>query len=446
MNYRVETKFKKTGIGLISEDWESNSLEKFGIYIVDGDRGVNYPKPSELDADGHCLFLNTKNIQEDQFNFKECFFISKEKDNKLRSGKLKINDIVITTRGTVGNIAFYDKNIVYKNIRINSGMAIFRNYEDVFYPRFFYYLLKSRLLKNQFKILSTGSAQPQLPIKDLKEIMLLRPSIEEQIFISSILYSLDKKIELNNKINSILEQISQAIFKHWFIDFEFPNEQGKPYKSSGGEFIDSELWKIPKGWKINKIGEKLKTLLGGTPSRKVTDYWEGGNVPWVNSGKVNDFRIISPSEYITTIAVEESAAKLMPKGTTVIAITGATLGKVSRLEIDCCANQSVVGVLETGELSSEYIYLWVKNKIRTIISFQTGGAQQHINKNNIDNLLILIPEEKILNRFKKIIKPIFDKISINCFENKNLSQIRDTLLPKLITGKIRVNLKDVKEG
>ena len=132
----------------------------------------------------------------------------------------------------------------------------------------------------------------------------------------------------------------------------------------------------------------------------------------------------------------------MPKGTTVLAITGATLGKVSIIEREMCANQSVVGVLGSEKLPSEYVYFWIKNNINRLVSNQTGGAQQHINKGNIDEIEILVPDSHIMEHYVKTIRPIFDKISASSFEEHNLSKIRDIVLPKLMTGKIRVPLEE----
>ncbi len=163
-------------------------------------------------------------------------------------------------------------------------------------------------------------------------------------------------------------------------------------------------------------------------------------IAWINSGKINEFRITEPTAYITEEAVNNSATKLLPKRTTVLAITGATLGQVSRIEIDTCANQSVVGVIESETIPSEYIYFWIKHNIEDIISWQSGGAQQHINKDNINKTLLLIPDTRILASYLKISKPIFDKVASNCFENLDLSQIRDALLPKLMSSEIHVSI------
>jgi len=194
---------------------------------------------------------------------------------------------------------------------------------------------------------------------------------------------------------------------------------------------------VQEDWKVIKIGDYLDVLLGGTPSTKNKDYWNG-NIPWVNSGEINKFRILEPTKYITQLGLDNSSTKLLPKGTTVLAITGATLGQVSRLEIDACANQSVIGIIGSEEFTNEYIYLWIKHYIKDIISNQTGGAQQHINRNDVKNTTIIKPDEVTYEKFMNLIKPIFDKISKNSFQIRTLEQMRDTLLPKLMRGEIRV--------
>ena len=182
--------------------------------------------------------------------------------------------------------------------------------------------------------------------------------------------------------------------------------------------------------------------LGGTPSRAISKYWNG-NINWINSGEVNKFRIIKASEKITQDGLEHSSTKLLRKGTTVIAITGATLGQVSRLEIDSCANQSVVGIIPIDNKLNNYIYLNIFTNINKIISNQTGGAQQHINKNDIKNYKIYKPNLEEIQEFNKNTLPVFNKISINCFQNETLEQLRDTLLPKLMNGEIDLDKIDI---
>lgn len=246
--------------------------------------------------------------------------------------------------------------------------------------------------------------------------------------IASILSSLDRKIELNNKINADLEEMAQAIFKNWFVDFE-------PFKD--GKFVDSELGMIPEGWKVGTLGDFCKCLLGGTPSRSKEEYWNG-DVNWINSGEINKFRILEASEKITELGLSKSATKLLPKKTTVLAITGATLGQVSLLEIDTCANQSVIGVLENTEIPYEYIYPFIKDRIEMLIQHQTGGAQQHINKDNVESLIFLLPAKNVLENYISLVGPMYKRIESQCFENLYLSTLRDNLLPRLMSGEIEV--------
>lgn len=257
--------------------------------------------------------------------------------------------------------------------------------------------------------------------------------------VAEILATYDDFIENNNCRIKILEEMAQLIYKEWFVKFQFPGyEKVKMVESDGSTSLTKGLGKIPERWEIKKISELFKTTLGGTPSRNVDLYWNEGNIPWINSGKVNDIRIINESEFITKEGLGKSSAKMIPYRSTVIAITGATLGQVSLTEIEVCTNQSVVGVYDERKLFSEYIYLFVKNNIQNIISKAGGGAQQHINKEIVDNSDILIPKLEIVRAFNKIIIPIFDLIATILFQNQLLRQTRDMLLLKLISGEIDV--------
>ena len=292
-------------------------------------------------------------------------------------------------------------------------------------PKFLYYLCQTMPFAN----FGGGSAVPTLNRNHIHPLETKIPvKVEDQRRIASILSSLDRKIELNNKINADLEEMAQAIFKNWFVDFE-------PFKD--GKFVDSELGMIPEGWKVGTLGEFCKCLLGGTPSRSKEEYWNG-EVNWINSGEINKFRILEASEKITELGLAKSATKLLPKKTTVLAITGATLGQVSLLEIDTCANQSVIGVLENAEVPYEYIYPFIKDRIEMLIQHQTGGVQQHINKDNVESLIFLLPAINVLEDYISLVSPMYKRIESQCFENLYLSTLRDTLLPRLMSGELEV--------
>lgn len=206
------TKFKETKIGQIPEDWEVVAIKDAPIKLIDGDRGVNYPGLSDFTSGGYCLFLNNKNIKNDQFVFSDIQFISREKDEKLRKGKLQRLDVVLTTRGTVGNVAFYDKSVTFENIRINSGMILLRAFEEIS-PAYLYHLMKSPFMKKRYAEVVSGSAQPQLPIRSLEQIFIPIPLEDEQEKIVKISQSIDEKISVNKKLKAKLTTLKKGLMQ-----------------------------------------------------------------------------------------------------------------------------------------------------------------------------------------------------------------------------------------
>lgn len=319
--------------------------------------------------------------------------------------------VLIGRKGTIGKVKyvehpFWTVDTLFYTI-VNT---------DIVLPKYLYYIMSLIDLNNY----NEGTTIPSLRTETLNRLEFNIPDLEEQRKILSCLNPIDEKIELNNAINNNLEQQAQAIFKSWFVDFE-------PF---GGV--------IPSDWRQGKLGDSCNCILGGTPSRNKSEYWNG-SIPWINSGEVNKFRIIKPSETITNLGLEKSATKLLPAKTTVLAITGATLGQVSLLEIDACANQSVVGIIPNDNLPYEYVYPLIKQNIAELISHQTGGAQQHINKQNVENLDIVIPAYTHLMKYQNTVCGIYEMIANNCFENDRLSSVRDIILPKLMSGKLDVS-------
>ena len=370
-------------------------------------------------------YLRITDINDDgSLNFSDLKSVDAEDAEKYI---LKENDIVFARTGnSTGRSYFYEKQhgtFVYAGFLIKFSLD-----PNKVNPRILKYYTHSKPYFDWVNSFDTGATRGNINAKTYGDMEIELPSRKVQDKIVSILSSLDRKIELNNKINADLEEMAQAIFKNWFVDFE-------PFKD--GEFVDSELGMIPEGWKVGTLGEFCKCLLGGTPSRSKEEYWNG-EINWINSGEINKFRILEASEKITELGLAKSATKLLPKKTTVLAITGATLGQVSLLEIDSCANQSVIGVLENAEVPYEYIYPFIKDRIEMLIQHQTGGAQQHINKDNVESLIFLFPTKNVLKDYISLVRPMYKRIESLCFENLYLSLLRDTLLPRLMSGEIEI--------
>lgn len=319
---------------------------------------------------------------------------------------LKKGQIIVSARGTVGAIAQLGKDMTFNQscYGLNAKSVTSNNY--------LYYLLKQSV--NELKHQATGGVFDTIIRDTFYNIQVALPPLPEQEAIAEVLSSLDDKIDLLTRQNKTLEALAQTYFRQWFIE----------------EANDD--------WEVVPIEKKYNVLLGGTPSRKIVEYWTNGTIGWINSGKINEFRITEASEYITEAALKNSSTKILPSGTTVIAITGATLGQISMIESSFSANQSVIGLVPKAELSNAFIYLWIKENMDLLISKQTGGAQQHINSNDVKFFGLIVPPKEKLKKFKNIIEPLFNKISSNCFQIQTLQKLRDTLLPKLISGEVKV--------
>ena len=293
-------------------------------------------------------------------------------------------------------------------------------------PWFLYYYLKSQrhAIRDSATDASHGTKKLETHVLEHWPLPLL--DIPTQRAIASILSAYDDLIANNRRRIQLMEQAARLLYKEWFVHLRFPGHEHTKIHNG-----------IPEGWEKKRIDERFETVLGGTPARNNPEFW-GGEIPWINSGEVNNTRILKPTERITEKGLCKSAATLMPAGTTVLAITGATLGQVSRLEIECSANQSVVGVFDSADPKNEWLYLFFSHEIKKIINHATGGAQQHINKEVVNATEFLEPSKAVLEVFRQIVRPVFGQIK--CLELQKLSLIkaRDLLLPRLMNGEVAV--------
>lgn len=331
-------------------------------------------------------------------------------DEKSDQYLLEKNDIVFARTGaSTGRNYFYDgeiNNMVYAGFLIKFSLN-----PELVNPKFVKYYCLSQKYKDWISSSLTGSTRPNINEKQLSEMPIELSDRFYQDKVVEILDSIAQKIQLNNETNNNLHDLCNNLY------FKLVSQLNDTNSS------------------VESIKNVAKCVLGGTPSRTKKDYWNG-SINWINSGEINKFRIIKASEKITELGLNKSSTTLLPRGTTVLAITGATLGQVSRLEIDSCANQSVIGIITNEKELNNYMYLSILNSINDLVLKQTGGAQQHINKNDVETHEIIVPSTELISQFDEIIRPLFDQISVNCFEVNKLEQLRDTLLPKLMNGEI----------
>ena len=319
----------------------------------------------------------------------------------------KSRAILFSVRAPVG-----DMNIAPCDLCIGRGLCAISGKND-FDTEYLYYLLSANIQKIKDKV--TGTIFESINRNDLLETTLLVHDKDDRNKIVNILSPIDAKIECNNRTNDNLHEMCLLLYR---------------------ELIDKT------GGKKDLLKNHAKCILGGTPSRAKPEYWNG-NINWINSGEINRFRILKPRETITELGLKKTSTTPLPVGTTVLAITGATLGQVSRLEVESCANQSVIGAIPDRSLTNEYVYLDILENINDIIGRQTGGAQQHINKNDVETYEIMIPDAEELSIFETKVESLFGQIRNNCIENERLTKLRDTLLPELLNGKIDISNIDI---
>jgi len=362
-------------------------------------------------------------------------YISKEDYPKwMTRGFPKVGDVVLTTEAPLGEVA----QIKDASYALAQRIITLRGKQNLIENGYLKYFLQSEKGQQRLKERETGTTVTGIKSSELKQVLISAPDLKTQTAIAEILSSLDDKIELNNKINQELENLAQTLFKQWFIDFEFPNQNGEPYKSSGGEIVDSELGEIPKGWEVGKYGEFTKTTSGGTPSRKKDEYYINGSILWVKSKELNNSMFFDTEEKINELALKNSSAKLLPPYSVLVAMYGATVGKFGLITTEAACNQAICAVLPSQKLPYSFNYLFFQNYRKELENFAVGSAQQNISQEFIKSVKIALPQNNLLETFHRLVEPFLNAIENNCRENKELTNLRDTLLPKLISGELEV--------
>ena len=397
--------------------------------IIDGDRGKNYPKQDEFYPQGYCLFLNTGNVTKEGLTFEENQFITKEKDEALRKGKLKRGDIVYTTRGTVGNAGYYNSNVPYENVRINSGMVILRANVEIVDARFLYQILKSEYYRPYFKQYCTGSAQPQLPIKNFSQIYLNVPDIKTQHRIADIVSAYDDLIKNNQRQIKLLEEAAQRLYKEWFVDLRFPGHENT-------KIVDG----VPEGWRVASIADICDTVGGGTPSTKIQSYYEKGDILWVTPTDITrnfSLALLDTEKKITPEGLKNSSANMLP-AETILMTSRASVGFFGMCKYEVCTNQGFISCIPKRENLQMYLLFNLKSRVEEIRQKAGGSTYLEISKTVFRELKIILPKDEVLAEYQKNVHDIFDEIYCRTEMIKSLVDMRNRLLPKLMSGEVEV--------
>lgn len=353
----------------------------------------------------------------------DCLYISKDRFEEIKNKYgIPINgDILITAVGTYGipYLINEDGDFYFKD----GNLIWLKNIKDVADSNFLFYWFKSEEAKNKVEGIIIGSVQKALTIDAMKNIKINLPPLAEQKRIASILSALDDKIELNNKTNKILEEMAQTIFKEWFINFNFPNEDGKPYKKSGGEMIDSELGKIPKGWKVITLKDVISIAKGKKPNATSDKITEKFTMPYLTINCYNN----EATEYT------EYNEKMHVKELDIVMVMDGNAGKIFYGKEGILSSTMAKLIVEDSNLN-ELVFYFLKSIEYDLMYHTVGSVIQHADKQYMLNKKFCISLDN-LERLSDIFKCIRKEISLNKKENEKLSNIRDSLLPKLMPPK-----------
>lgn len=346
------------------------------------------------------------------------------------------NTVLFSSRAPIGYVA-----IAANELCTNQGFKSIVANEDKINFLFLYYYLVYK--KQELEGLGSGTTFKEISGSVLKKHKIEIPeSLLEQREIATTLSCLDDMIELNDLMNKNLEEMAHAIFKNWFVDFEFPDKNGNPYKSSGGEMIESELGEIPRGWEIRNFTDMVEICGGGTPKTEISEYWNG-DIPFFTPKDINsNYYVLNTEKYITQDGLKKCNSKFYSENTVFITARG-TIGKIALSARPMAMNQSCYALIGRNDyLCTFFIHQLAINTVNKLKHKANGAVFDAIVTRDFDNEKIIVPPISCNNNYEKHIQHLYKFMQKNIIENNILTQIRDVLLPKLMSGEINVPLKE----
>lgn len=372
-------------------------------------------------------------------------YINKFDVTEFKGGsKFKNNDVLvarITPCLENGKTAFVD---ILEEGEIAFGSTeyfVIRNIPNITDSHYLYYLMRTPIIRDTLIKSMTGTSGRQRAQKEsLLDFQFSIPSLQEQTKIAKTLSNIDDKIRLNQQIIANLEELSRTLFKRWFVDFEFPDKEGNPYKSSKGEFISSSQGLIPRASSIGTIDQIGSIIGGGTPLKKIAEYYTTSGISWITPKDLSidkSIFIYNGQIDITNLGLEKSSAKLMPEES-ILFSSRAPIGYIAITGKPVATNQGFKSIVPNKGLGPYYIYFLLKQMLPAIKQSAGGSTFKEISGKGLKNIEIIIPNKNIVDKFNEIVKVYFDKIKSLELEVQLIENLRDTLLPKLMSGEIEL--------
>ena len=397
---------------------------------------------------GATSLIRSQNIYNEGFHRDGLVYIDDDQSSELRNVEVKPNDVLLNITGdSVARCCQVAVNVL--PARVNQHVAIIRPEPKSLDARFLRYVLVSDEYQSRLLALaSAGATRPALTKSMIEELDIPSPPLAEQKAIAAVLGALDDKIELNRRMNATLEAMARALFQSWFVEFDpvrakLDGRQPAALDPATAAFFpehleDSKMGHIPKGWKVGRIQDCCVQIQnGGTPRRNEPRFWDGGNIPWLASGEVRQSIITATESFITEEGLAESSAKWVPAFSTVVALYGATAGQVSFTSSRLTTNQAVCALIPKKGFAF-FNYLTMRGATAELENKAVGSAQQNISKGIVEETQVVLPPAPLVERFADVASPLFERWISNLQQSRTLATLRETLLPKLLSGELSV--------
>ena len=415
-------RFKETEIGKIPFDWEVVTIENALEEIID------YRGKTPAKSETGIVTLSAKSVKNGYIDYSKAYYISELIYQKFMvRGFPQKGDILLTTEAPLGLVAKLNR----EKVAIAQRLLTLRGKKEYLSNDYLMYYFMSDEGQHQLKSRQSGTTVTGIKQKEFRKCLISIPPFEEQKAIAHILSTLDEKIEVNNQINKTLENIAQTIFKQWFVDFEFPNGAGEPYKSSGGEMVESELGMIPKGWEV----KKLEDIIDLHDSKRIplskNEREKRDNIyPYYGAASLMDY----VDEYIfdgVYVLLGEDGTVITPSGQPILQYVWGKFW----------VNNHAHVLTGLNNISTNFIYILLKNI--NVSGAVTGAVQLKINQKNLKEIKIVLPKNNdLISNYSNLLDKSFKKLRLISDENKVLIELRDSLLPKLMSGEIRVPIEE----
>ncbi|MCC8475298.1 restriction endonuclease subunit S [Xanthomonas arboricola] len=420
----------------------------------DGNYGSLYPRVEEF-GDNGVPFLTAKSLDAGRIDIAGAPRLVDERADKLRFGFVRSGDVLLSHNATIGRVAVVPQ--FEGRLLVGTSLTYFRLNPSSLLPRYFAAYLAGTDFQNQLMAVMSHSTRNQVPITAQRALTVVVPPLHVQRIVADTLGVLEEKVEQNRRTSQALEALARATFKAWFVDFEpvnaraagqtsFPGMPADAFAVLPDRFTDSALGPVPKGWQAKPIGDLVTIRGGGTPSTTDETFWKDGKHCWATPKDLSALQyplLLATNRRITDAGVAKISSGVLPADTVLLS-SRAPVGYIALAKVPTAINQGFIAIVCDGPLKPHYMLHWLQANMDEIKGRASGTTFAEISKSAFRPILAIEPEPSIVDAFERVAKPMFDLIFQCVTESNKLAELRDYLLPRLLSGQVRVNSEKVE--